>query len=104
MPFIYRVRLYVPLLNSKIMEKNISDLQVKDLVKQNSSIVIVAILSITLIGAIALIRNTDTEIGIQFGEEKSVNIKGKRPSSLSEKTNDCLPGGESSHRLNCDNH
>lgn len=62
------------------------------------------IFSITLITAIVLIRNTDMEINIQFGKEKSVNIKGKRPSSLPEKTNDCLPSGESSHRLNCDNY
>jgi hypothetical protein len=67
------------------MLKNIYELQKKGL------IVLAFTCSITLIGAIALIRNTDTEIGIQFGEEKSVNIKGKRPSSLPEKTNDCLP-------------
>jgi hypothetical protein len=73
------------------------------IVNHNSLIALACIFSITLIVAIALIRDTDTEIGIQFGEEKSVNIKGKRPSSLPAKTNDCLPGGESSHRLNCDN-
>jgi hypothetical protein len=47
------------------------------IVNHNSLIALALIFSITLIGAIALIRDTDTEIGIQFGEEKSVNIKGK---------------------------
>ena len=70
---------------------------------QNSLIAIAVILSITLIGVIALTRNTDTEIDIKLGGDKSVNIKGKRSPSLSEQTKvDCLPGQENSQPLNCE--
>jgi hypothetical protein len=44
------------------------------------------------------------EISINFGEHKSVSIKGNQPMLLPPpKTNDCLSSEESSHRLNCDN-
>lgn len=70
-------------------------------IDQNSSIAIAFILSITVIGVIALTRNTDTEIYIKLGGDKSVNIKGKR--SLPEQTKvDCLPGEENSQLLKCD--
>ena len=45
---------------------------------QNSLVAIALIFSITSIGVIALIRNTDTEIEIELDRDKSVNIKGKR--------------------------
>ncbi len=97
------------------MENN-SELQVKDFiasveanaspsksVNQNGLIALALIFSITLMGIVGLTRNTDMEIDINFGENKSVNIRGKQPLSPPTKTNDCLPNGESSHRLNCDN-
>ncbi len=76
-------------------------------IDRNSLIVITIpitiILSVTLIGVITLTRNTDTEIDINFGDGKSVKIKGKRPLSPSEQTKaDCLPGEENSQPLNCD--
>jgi hypothetical protein len=80
------------------MLKNIYELQKKGL------IVLALICSITLMGIIGLTRNTNTEIDINFGENKSVNIKGNRPLPPSLKTNDCLPSEESSQPLNCDNH
>ena len=67
------------------------------------TILITIILSVTLIVAITLTRNTDTEIHVQFGKDKSVNIKGKRSLSPSEQTKvDCLPGEDNSQPLNCD--
>ena len=71
--------------------------------KQNSLIAIVMIFSITVLSAIAMTRNTDTEIDIKLGKDKSVNIKGKR--SLSPETQkkvDCLPGEENSQLVDCD--
>lgn len=69
--------------------------------KQNSFIALSAIFSVTLIGVIALSRDTDTKLDFNFGKALgSLTIEVKRPQT---KTNDCLPGGESSHRLNCDN-
>lgn len=70
---------------------------------KNNLIIITVILSVTLISAIALTRNTDTEIDIKLGGDKSVNIKGKRSHSLSEQTKiDCLPGEENSQLKKCD--
>lgn len=68
--------------------------------KQNSYIALSAIFSATLIGVIALTRHIDTKIDFNFGKA-IVTIELKQPLI---KTNDCLPGEESSHRLNCDNH
>lgn len=101
------------------MKQNIFDLQVKDkdlvasveanaspskTVKQNGLIALALIFSITLMGIVSLTRNTDMEIDINFGENKSVNIKGKQPLPPPTKTNDCLSSGKSSHSLNCNNH
>ena len=96
------------------MQQNLYESQVKDLidsveanyhpsktVNQNNLVTLAVIFSITLIGVVGLTRNTDMEIDINFGENKSVNIKGKRPLSLPAKRNDCLPSRGSSHRLNC---
>ena len=70
---------------------------------QSSLIAIAIIISVTLIGIIALTRNTDTEIDIKLGEEKSINIKGKRSISLPQQTKvDCLPGEENSQLVDCD--
>jgi hypothetical protein len=69
--------------------------------KRTSLVVFTAIVSITIIGIMALTRNTDTTLNLNFGQNKSLTIEGKY--SLL-KTNDCLPSGESSHHLNCDNH
>ena len=70
----------------------------------NQNILIaIAIISLTLVGIIALTRNTETEIDIYLGGDNSVKIKARSPSTP-EKTNDCLPGGESSQSLNCNNH
>jgi hypothetical protein len=67
---------------------------------QNSLIAIAFILSITLIGVIALTRNTDTKLDFKLGKDKSLTIEGKR--SLSEQTKvDCLPGEENSQLLKC---
>ena len=70
---------------------------------KNHSIIIAIIFSITVISAIAMTRNTDTEIDIKLGEDKSVNIKGKRSYPLPKQTKvDCLPGGGNSQLLDCD--
>lgn len=68
-----------------------------------SWVLIILIGSMTTMGGIALIRNTDTELNMQFGENQLLHIKGNRPASQPPKTNDCLPSEESSHILNCDN-
>lgn len=70
--------------------------------KGNTLIKISMIFSITLIGVIGQIRNTDTQINIQLGKNSSVSINAKRSLSPEAQTNDCLPWGESSHSLNCD--
>jgi hypothetical protein len=77
---------------------------------QDNLIAIAIILSITLIGVIALTRNTDTKLDLKLGKDKSLTIEGNRLASparsaslsLPEKTEiDCLPGKENS-QLNCD--
>ena len=69
---------------------------------QNSLIMITLILSITVIGVIALTRNTDTKLYLKLGTDKSLTIEGKR--SLPEATKvDCLPGEGNSRLLKCDN-
>jgi hypothetical protein len=74
------------------------------IVNHNSLIALALIFSITLMTIVILTRNTDMEIDINFGENKSVSIKGNQPMlPPPTKTNDCLPGEENSHRLNCDN-
>jgi hypothetical protein len=71
-------------------------------IDQSTLIGIAVISSITLIGVIVLIRNTDTKIDFNLGKNLgSLTIEGKQSP---RKTNDCLPSGESSHRLNCNNH
>ena len=70
---------------------------------QKSLLAIAIIFSVTLIAIIALTRNTDTEIDIKLGEDKSVNIKGKGANSLPQQTKvDCLPGEENSQLIDCD--
>ncbi|WP_156114285.1 hypothetical protein [Myxosarcina sp. GI1] len=73
-------------------------------INQNNLVTITIVLSVTLIGVIALARNSDTEIDIKLGGDTSVNIKGQRSLPPPLKTNDCPPSAENSHRLNCDNH
>lgn len=52
--------------------------EVEMTLNQNSLIAIAVVFSLTLIGVIGLTRNTDTEIDIRLGEDKSVNIRGTR--------------------------
>jgi hypothetical protein len=70
------------------------------IVDQTSLITITAIVSVTLVGVIALTRNTDIKLDLNLGKNQSLTIEGKR---LPLKTNDCLPSGESSQPLNCNN-
>ena len=61
-------------------------------IDQNSSITLAVILSVTLIGIVALMRNTDTKLRINLGVDKSLILEGKTPLSIPEKTKiDCLP-------------
>lgn len=71
---------------------------------QKSLVAIAAILSATLIGGIALIRNTDTKLDLDLDKDGgSLTIESKPSLSLPEKTKvDCLPGGENSQPLICD--
>jgi hypothetical protein len=66
---------------------------------QSRLIAIAAIISVTLIGVIALTRNTNIKINLNFGANPSITIEGKYSPP---KTNDRLPSGESSHILSCD--
>lgn len=71
------------------------------ILNQSNLIAIAFILSITVIGVIALTRNTDTKLDLKLGKDKSLTIEGKR--SLPEQTKvDCLPGEENSQLLKCD--
>ena len=70
---------------------------------QNSLVTIAVIFSVTLIGVIALTRDTDTEINIKLGGDKSIDIRGKRSLSIPKQTKvDCQPGEENSQLLDCD--
>ena len=69
--------------------------------EKTSSVTFTAIVSITIIGTIALTRNTNTKFNLNFGQNQSLTIEGK---SSPPKINDCLPSKESSHILNCDKH
>ena len=73
-------------------------------IDQHSLIAIAAIFSVTLIGIIALTRNTDTKLDVNLGRDLgSLTIEGKRSPLLSKQTKvDCLPGEENSQPLNCD--
>lgn len=80
---------------------NINNLKLA--IEQNKIILIIVVFSATLISILALTRNTDMEVDIKFGEDRSVNIKGKRSPLPPKRTKvDCLPGEENSQPLNCD--
>jgi hypothetical protein len=67
------------------------------IIKQNSLLEIAFILSITVIGVIALTRNTDTRLDLKLGKDKSLTIEGRRlPSGYAERSLPELPtwGGE----------
>ncbi len=66
----------------------------------NQSIVVAIILSATLLGIVALVRNTNIKLNINFGEqEKSLNIEGK--STRDYEVNNCLSNKENNY-TNCD--
>ncbi|MGL5941399.1 MAG: hypothetical protein ACRC2S_13590 [Waterburya sp.] len=70
---------------------------------QNSLIAIALILSVTVITAIALTRNTNTKLRVNFGNDKFLILEGEKPLLTPEKTKiDCLPGEENSQLLECD--
>ncbi len=71
-------------------------------IDQNSLITLTVILATTLIGVVALIRNTPVTLRINLGKDKSFILEGKTPLLIPEKTKiDCLPGKENSQI--CDN-
>jgi len=62
-----------------------------------NSLIALAILSVTLIVVVALIRNAPVTLRMVFGKDKSLILEGKTPLSIPEKTEiDCLPGEENS--------
>jgi hypothetical protein len=79
------------------------------IISQTSLIAISLILSITVLGVIALTRNTNTRLDLKLGKDKSLTIEGRRlPSGYAERSRleqteaDCLPGEENSQLLKCD--
>ena len=71
-------------------------------IDQTTLVAIAAIVSVTVITSIALIRNTNTKLNLNLGKDFGfLTIEGKR--SLPESTKvDCLPGDEDCQTLNCD--
>ena len=67
----------------------------------NKIVAIAVTCSATLLGTIALTRNTDTKLDINLGKDiGSLTIEVRRSP---DKTNDCLHSGKSSHNLDCNN-
>ena len=61
------------------------------------SLIALAILSITLITIVALVRNAPVTLRMVFGKDKSLILEGSKPLSIPGKTKiDCLPGEENS--------
>ncbi|MEL6441990.1 MAG: hypothetical protein AAFQ80_22425 [Cyanobacteria bacterium J06621_8] len=65
-------------------------------IDQNSLIILAIISSITLIGVVALIRNTPATLEVNLGEDKSLILKGSKPLPITNKKNNCFPGEENS--------
>ncbi len=60
----------------------------------NAMVAIALIGSLTLIGSISLIRNTDTNLTIQLGKDRIINLTSQETVSdktLDETKVDCLP-------------
>ncbi len=88
--------------NDEDVQKIISIKEVEMKFTQKSLIGIAAIMALTLIGSIALIRNTDTKVNLDLGSRGSLTIESKQSPSLAEETQvDCLPGEENSQPKNC---
>ena len=68
----------------------------------NNASLLAAIASVTLISITALIICLGGRFDSSWSQKNgfSITIEGRQ---TSEKINDCLPQGKSSHRLNCDN-
>ncbi|MEM7557232.1 MAG: hypothetical protein AAF378_24720 [Cyanobacteria bacterium P01_A01_bin.84] len=66
-------------------------------IDQNSLIALAIVSSMTLIGLVALIRNTPASLKVNLGKDKSLILEGSKPLSIPEKTKiDCLPSKENS--------
>ena len=70
-------------------------------IDHNSLLPIAVILSATLIGVIALIRNTPGSLIINIGNDISFVLEGKTP-LLEQNKIDCLPQQENSQLQDCD--
>ncbi|MEM8717992.1 MAG: hypothetical protein AAGE84_01615 [Cyanobacteria bacterium P01_G01_bin.39] len=68
-------------------------------IDQNSLIILAIILSVTLIGVVALIRNTSATLRVDLGGGKSFIFEGDKPLSMPQKKVDCLPNQE--NRQHC---
>jgi hypothetical protein len=71
------------------------------MIKNNDRPTLAAIGAGTIIALTALTINSGGRFDSSWSKDGgSITIEGGRPPL---KTNDCLPSGESSHHLNCDN-
>ena len=72
-------------------------------IDQNSLIALAIIFSITLIGVVALIRNTPASLKVNLGKDKSLILTGSESLSILEKTKiDCLPLNSEENSQLCD--
>ena len=71
-------------------------------IDHNSLLPVVVILSATLIGVVALIRNTPGSLIINFGNDRSFILEGKTTSLPEQNKIDCLPQQVNSQLQDCD--
>lgn len=76
------------------------------MVNTNSLVILTFTLAVVVIGGIALIRNTDTELNINLGKNLgTLKITGNRSSPNIEKTKlNCESSQENSQASDCTNH